>query len=154
MVGQAVYKTLKTIPHPKIHVLFGAKRIRASSQDLFISTAKVPLPVSLLKPRDLLSERMSATSTDAKREGRQLRGSRGAQRIQEVMLSTADSDGRVRKTGRRHVNLFNVTRTVDRQSGVLCGVGDGVSTRAGVTSNDSAAAKCNPMRVNQAAPSV
>ena len=94
---------------------------------------------------------MSATSTDAKREGRQLRGSRGAQRIQEVMLSTADSDGRVRKTG-RHVN-FNVTRTVDRQSGVLCGVGDGVSTRAGVTSNDSAAAKCNPMRVNQAAPS-
>jgi len=131
--------------------LFGAKRIRASSQDLFISTAKVPLPVSLLKPRDLLSERMSATSTDAKREGRQLRGSRGAQRIQEVMLSTADSDGRVRKTG-RHVN-FNVTRTVDRQSGVLCGVGDGVSTRAGVTSNDSAAAKCNPMRVNQAAPS-
>ena len=36
---------------------------------------------------------------------------------------------------------------------MLCGVGDGVSTRAGVTSNDSAAAKCNPMRVNQAAPS-
>jgi hypothetical protein len=69
---------------------------------------------------------------DAKREGRQLRGRRGAERIQEVMPSTADADGRVRKPGRSA--HFNVARKVDRRSGVACGVGDGVATRAGATS--------------------